>query len=51
MRKDKVLLVEDDSTLSYIVEDALLREGFDVATSQNGEAGIRKFEEPDHILW
>lgn len=30
MRKDKILLVEDDSTLSFIVQDALTREGFDV---------------------
>lgn len=52
MRKDKILLVEDDSTLSYIVEDALLREGFEVATAQNGEIGLRKFEEfkPDVVV-
>lgn len=52
MRKDKVLLVEDDSTLSYIVEDALIREGFDVVTSRNGEVGLRKFEEinPDVVV-
>ena len=52
MRKDKVLLVEDDSTLSYIVEDALIREGFDVTTSRNGEVGLRKFEEinPDVVI-
>lgn len=52
MRKDKVLLVEDDSTLSFIVEDALLREGFEVATAGNGEAGLRKHEEfhPDIVV-
>ncbi len=52
MRKDKVLLVEDDSTLSFIVEDALTREGFEVATASNGEAGIRMFEEfaPDIVV-
>lgn len=52
MRKDKILLVEDDSTLSYIVEDALLREGFEVATASNGNAGLRKFEEinPDIVV-
>lgn len=52
MRKDKVLLVEDDSTLSYIVEDALQREGFKVATAKNGEVGLRKFEElnPDVVV-
>lgn len=52
MRKDKVLLVEDDSTLSFIVEDALTREGFEVATANNGESGLRKFEEfhPDVVV-
>lgn len=52
MRKDKVLLVEDDSTLSYIVEDALIREGFEVATAQNGEVGLKKFDEfkPDVVV-
>lgn len=52
MRKDKVLLVEDDSTLSYIVEDALNREGFEVSTAQNGEVGLRRFEEihPDIVI-
>ena len=39
MRKDKILLVEDDSTLSFIVEDALMREGFEVRTAKNGELG------------
>lgn len=52
MRKDKILLVEDDSTLSYIVEDALMREGFEMATAQNGEAGLRVFEKfnPDVVV-
>ncbi len=52
MRKDKVLLVEDDSTLSYIIEDALQREGFEVSTAQNGEVGLRLFEEiyPDIVV-
>lgn len=52
MRKDKVLLVEDDSTLSYIVQDALVREGFEVATAGNGVSGLRQYEEfhPDIIV-
>lgn len=52
MKKDKILLVEDDSTLSFIVEDALIREGFDVATANNGELGLRKFEQysPDLVV-
>lgn len=45
MKKDKVLLVEDDSTLSFIVEDALMREGFEVVCASNGEEGLRRFKE------
>ncbi|MDE6543174.1 MAG: response regulator, partial [Muribaculaceae bacterium] len=40
MRKDKVLLVEDDSTLAFIIADALRREGFDVVCAADGEAGL-----------
>lgn len=52
MRKDKVLLVEDDSTLSFIIQDALIREGFDVVCASNGEAGLELFKEskPDIVL-
>lgn len=52
MKIDKILLVEDDSTLSFIVEDALLREGFEVSTARNGEIGIKRFEEihPDVVV-
>lgn len=52
MRKNKVLLVEDDSTLSFIIEDALVREGFDVITASDGEDGLRKFgsDEPDIVV-
>lgn len=52
MKKDKVLLVEDDSTLAFIVADALAREGFDVAIANNGEAGLKKFEsfQPDIVV-
>lgn len=52
MRKDKILLVEDDSTLSFIVQDALTREGFDVVCAPNGESGLKMFKEanPDIIV-
>lgn len=52
MRKDKILLVEDDSTLSFIVEDALTREGFDVVRAPNGESGLKLFKDanPDIIV-
>lgn len=52
MKKNKVLLVEDDSTLSFIVQDALCREGFEVVSASNGEAGIKAFKDhkPDIIV-
>ena len=52
MKRDKVLLVEDDSTLSFIIQDALIREGFEVVCASNGEAGLRLFMEsnPDIVL-
>lgn len=52
MRKDKILLVEDDSTLSFIVQDALTREGFDVVCAPNGEAGLKMYKGtyPDIIV-
>ena len=52
MKRDKVLLVEDDSTLSFIIQDALIREGFDVVCASNGEAGLELFKEsnPDIIV-
>lgn len=52
MKKDKILLVEDDSTLSFIIQDALAREGFECVTAPDGEAGLRRYKEvsPDIII-
>lgn len=52
MKKDMVLLAEDDSTLSFIIEDALRREGFDTTTVTNGEDCLRCFAEqhPDIVI-
>ena len=52
MNKDKILLVEDDSTLSFIIQDALKREGFEVSTASNGDSGLKTFQEfqPDLII-
>lgn len=41
--KDKILLVEDDSTLSMIVSETLQRDGFEVLTAGDGEDGLKKF--------
>ena len=45
-------MVEDDSTLSFIVQDALTREGFDVVCAPNGESGLKLFKDtnPDIIV-
>lgn len=40
---NRILLVEDDATLTMIVSDTLQRDGFDVLTAGNGEEGLRKF--------
>ncbi|MDE5869718.1 MAG: response regulator, partial [Muribaculaceae bacterium] len=52
MKKDKILLVEDDSTLSFIIEDALMREGFEVECAFNGMTGIEMFHSvtPDLVI-
>lgn len=41
--KDKILLVEDDSTLSMIVSETLQRDGFEIMTASDGEDGLKKF--------
>ena len=41
--KDRILLVEDDSTLSMIVSETLQRDGFKVLTAGDGEDGLKKF--------
>ena len=41
--KNRILLVEDDSTLSMIISETLQRDGFEVVTAGNGEDGFQKF--------
>lgn len=41
--KDRILLVEDDSTLSMIVSETLQRDGFEVMIARDGEDGLKKF--------
>ncbi len=52
MKTDKILLVEDDSTLSFIVQDALIREGFEVVCASNGDVGLKMFKDsnPDIVV-
>lgn len=40
---NRILLVEDDSTLSMIVSETLQRDGFDIITAGNGEEGLKMF--------
>ncbi len=48
----KILLVEDDSTLSMIISETLRRDGFEVVAATNGEEGLLRFakERPDLIV-
>ena len=52
MEKIKVLLVEDEETLSMIIKDTLDEKGFEVTLASNGEEGIMKYKEisPDVIV-
>lgn len=41
--KYRILLVEDDSTLSMIISETLQRDGFEVIIAGNGEEGLKQF--------
>lgn len=49
---DKILLVEDDDTLSMIVADTLRRDGFEVMVATDGARGLEKFvaHRPDIVV-
>ena len=42
MPKNKILLIEDDSDLSFLYKNALEKAGFEVQTCSNGMEGISK---------
>ncbi len=52
MEKIRVLLVEDEETLSMIIKDTLDEKGFDVTLASNGEEGISIYKtlKPDVIV-
>jgi two-component system OmpR family response regulator len=52
MKKQKVLVVEDDDFLSLACKDKLEREGFEVILAHNGADGLEKItsEKPDLVL-
>lgn len=51
-KKYKILIVEDESALSKVLEDKFEREGYDVITANNGEIGLDKAlsDLPDLVL-
>lgn len=50
--KNRILLVEDDDTLSMIIVETLQRDGFEVFTASNGEEGLLRYSKikPDIIV-
>ncbi|MCI6161393.1 MAG: response regulator transcription factor [Prevotellaceae bacterium] len=52
MEKIKVLLVEDERTLSMIIKDTLEAQGFEIALARNGEEDLRLFfdRKPDVLV-
>ena len=52
MRKRKILIIEDEQDLAEINEFILGRTGYEIYIANDGEEGIKKFEEiqPDLVL-
>lgn len=50
--KNRILLVEDDETLSMIVVETLQRDGFEVLMASDGEEGLMRYskDKPDIII-
>lgn len=43
--KIKILLVEDDTSLGFIISDHLTSEGYDVTLCSDGKEGFQRFNE------
>src|SRR5882762_5905038 len=52
MSKTTVLVVEDESALQFILSSNLKREGYEVISARNGEAGVKlaRKHRPDLVL-
>ena len=52
MKKNKVALIEDEADILEVIEYSLSKEGFEVCTALDGEAGLAliKKENPDLVL-
>lgn len=46
----KILLVEDDLSIVEMVQNHLIKEGYDVITAFNGEEGVSKFRNGNYAL-
>lgn len=52
MHRDKILVVDDDENMVYIIKDALQHEGYEVCTAGDGETGIQlvSIKRPDLVI-
>lgn len=51
MEKTRILLIEDEATLSLIISETLEQEGYEVFTAQDGEEGLLLFgQHPPHLI-
>ncbi len=52
MHRDKILVVDDDENMVYIIKDALQHEGYEVCTAGDGETGIQlvSIKHPDLVI-
>jgi len=48
--KPKILLVEDDTNLGFVVSDQLKSEGYQVTLSSDGKEGFKRFNEQEYHL-
>lgn len=49
-QKGKILLVEDDMNLGYVVQDNLQLNGYEVTLCTNGQEGLEKFQQQKFTL-
>lgn len=48
--KDKILIIEDDPSISEMVYECLTKEGYDIIISKDGQEGVDKFLSEDYRL-
>ncbi len=46
----RVLLVEDDQNLGFVIQDALKRKGYQVTLCRDGKEGLRQFNAANHDI-